>query len=85
MSIFQVDKLTDGAEIIAGCFRIRPEQRGPMMKFCVFAITGQPARSSALAVIVLTRVLSGKLGQCRIGADNELVELVDKNKDCPFE
>jgi hypothetical protein len=30
-------------------------------------------------------VLSGKLGQCRIGADNELLELVDKNKDCPFE
>ena len=28
---------------------------------------------------------SGKLGQCRIGADGELLELVDKNKDCPFE
>jgi hypothetical protein len=79
-----VDKLTDGAEIIAGCFRIRPEQRGPM-KFCVFAITEQPARSPVLAGIALTRVLSGKLGQCRIGADNELLELVDKNKDCPFE
>ena len=26
--------MTDGAEIIAGCFRIRPEQRGPM-KVCV--------------------------------------------------
>ena len=25
--------MTDGAEIIAGCFRIRPEQRGPMKVF----------------------------------------------------
>lgn len=25
-----MDKLTDGAEIVAGCFRIRPEQRGQM-------------------------------------------------------
>ncbi len=26
----QVDKLTDGAEMVAGCFRIRPEQRGQL-------------------------------------------------------
>ena len=29
-TLFQVDKLTDGAEIVAGCFRIRPEQRGQL-------------------------------------------------------
>ena len=28
--------MTDGAEIIAGCFRIRPEQRGPMkVRVCI--------------------------------------------------
>jgi hypothetical protein len=39
-----------------------------------------------IAVVVMpTFTFSGKLGQCRIGADGELLELVDKNKDCPFE
>jgi hypothetical protein len=47
--------------------------------------SNQTLRAIGAVVVVPTFTFSGKLGQCRIGADGELLELVDKNKDCPFE
>jgi hypothetical protein len=86
MTLAQVDKLTDGAEIVAGCFRIRPEQRGaPACHALRNRNQTKLYLRSVLLSSILTCTFSGKLGQCRIGADGELLELVDKNKDCPFE
>jgi len=80
----QVDKLADGAEIIAGCFRIRPEQRG-QLRMCAHIALAHPPQHKISAMYELSCAFSGKLGQCRIGDDGALLELVDKNKDCPFE
>ena len=55
-----------------------------------FALSNEVSCASADCILIATvekfsGAFSGKLGQCRIGADGELLELVDKNKDCPFE
>ena len=70
-----MDKLTDGAEIVAGCFRIRPEQRGQLcecrlhldcdrrkIQRCIFQASWANAASAPMAscLNLLTRTRTAR-------------------------